>query len=78
MAAVTRTTERSEPGMVTPVSPVSPVSPATPERATATWMVQEYGRADAESRARAVADFYGSHSPDGAYWRRVLGEISRR
>lgn len=72
VAAVTRTTERSEPGMVTPVSP------ATPERATATWMVQEYGRADAESRARAVADFYGSHSPDGAYWRRVLAEISRR
>jgi len=75
VAAVTRTTERSEPAAVTPVSPATP---ATPERATATWMVQEYGRADAASRARAVADFYGAHSPDGAYWRRVLAEIARR
>jgi hypothetical protein len=41
-------------------------------------MVQEYGRTDAETRARAVADFYGAHSPDGAYWRRVLAEIARR
>jgi hypothetical protein len=51
-------------------------APVTPERATATWMVQEYGRAEAESRARAVADFYGAQSPDGAYWRRVLAEIA--
>jgi hypothetical protein len=40
--------------------------------------VQEYGRVDAETRARAVAEFYGAHSPDGAYWRRVLAEITRR
>jgi hypothetical protein len=40
-------------------------------------MVQEYGRADAERRARAVANFYGTQSPDGAYWRRVLAEITR-
>ncbi len=64
VAAVTRTTERS------------PAPPSSPERATASWMVQEYGRADAERRARAVADFYGAHSPDGAYWRRVLAEIA--
>jgi hypothetical protein len=38
-------------------------------------MVQEYGRPDAETRARAVADFYDAQSPEGAYWRRVLGEI---
>jgi hypothetical protein len=53
-------------------------APSSPERATASWMVHEYGRADAESRARAVANFYGPHSPDGAYWRRVLAEIARR
>jgi hypothetical protein len=64
VAAVTRTTDR----------PAAP--PSSPERSTATWMVQEYGRADAESRARVVAEFYGAHSPDGAYWRRVLAEIN--
>lgn len=52
-------------------------APSSRERATASWMVQEYGRADAERRARAVADFYGTHSPDGTYWRRVLAEIAR-
>lgn len=71
MAAVTRAAERIAP---TPSVPER----STPERATATWMVQEYGQADAERRARAVADFYGAHSPDGAYWRRVLAEIAGR
>ena len=71
VAAVTRATERIAP---TPSIPER----ATRERATATWMVQEYGRTDAEHRARAVADFYGAHSPDGAYWRRVLAEIAGR
>jgi hypothetical protein len=71
VAAVTRATER--------IAPAPPISErATPERATATWMVQEYGRADAERRARAVADFYGAHSPDGVYWRHVLAEIAGR
>jgi hypothetical protein len=42
---------------------------------TASWMVQEHGRHVAEARARAVADFYDAHSPEGVYWRRVLGEI---
>jgi hypothetical protein len=71
VAAVTRATERLAPAPTTSER-------GTPERATATWMVQEYGRADAEHRARAVADFYGAHSPDGAYWRRVLAEIAGR
>jgi len=64
VAAVTRTTDRPA------------TAPSSPERSTAAWMVQEYGRTDAESRARAVAEFYGAHSHDGAYWRRVLAEIS--
>jgi cell division protein FtsN len=64
VAAVTRTTDR--PAAV----------PSSPERSTAAWMVQAYGRADAESRARTVAEFYGAHSSDGAYWRRVLAEIN--
>jgi hypothetical protein len=64
VAAVTRTTDRPA------------AAPSSPERSTATWMVQEYGRAHAESRARAVAEFYDAHSPDGAYWRRVLAEIN--
>jgi hypothetical protein len=64
VAAAQRTSERATP------------LPSTPERATASWMVQEYGRPDAEARARTVADFYGAHSPEGAYWRRVLGEIA--
>lgn len=63
VASAQRTSERAAP------------VPSTPERATASWMVQEYGRLDAEARARTVADFYGAHSPEGAYWRRVLGEI---
>jgi len=71
VAAVTRAAERIAP---TPSVPER----STRERATATWMVQEYGQADAEQRARAVADFYGAHSPDGAYWRRVLAEIAGR
>lgn len=63
VASAQRTSEHVMPG------------PSTPERATASWMVHEYGRLDAEARARTVADFYGAHSPEGAYWRRVLGEI---
>jgi hypothetical protein len=63
IASVQRTGERVMPG------------PSTPERATASWMVHEYGRVDAEARARTVADFYGAHSAEGAYWRRVLREI---
>jgi hypothetical protein len=51
-----------------------PAAGASRERMTAAWMVQEHGRQDAEKRARAVADFYGS-SAEGAFWRRVLGEI---
>jgi hypothetical protein len=39
-------------------------------------MVQEYGPGDAERRARAVADFYGAQTADGAYWRRVAAEIA--
>jgi len=71
VAAVTRATER--------IAPAPSIGEgATRERATATWMVQEYGWTDAEHRARAVADFYGAHSPDGAYWRRVLAEIAGR
>jgi hypothetical protein len=65
VAAVTRATDRS----------AAVPSSSSRERATADWMVQEYGRAAAESRARSVAEFYGAHSPDGAYWRRVLAEI---
>ena len=64
VAAVTRTTDRPA------------AAPSSPERSTAAWMVQEYGRTDAETRARAVAEFYGAHSHDGAYWRRVLAEIT--
>jgi type IV secretory pathway VirB10-like protein len=64
VAAMTRATDR--PAAV----------PSSPERSTAAWMVQEYGRPDAERRAAAVAEFYGAHSPDGAYWRRVLAEIN--
>jgi hypothetical protein len=45
------------------------------ERSTASWMVREYGRSYAESRARAAAAFYDARSPEGAYWRRVLAEI---
>jgi len=81
VAAVTRPTERTAPAPAIPerATPERAIPDrATPERATATWMVQEYGRADAEHRARAVADFYGAHSPDGAYWRRVLAEIAGR
>jgi type IV secretory pathway VirB10-like protein len=45
------------------------------ERSTASWMVQEYGRAEAEARARAAAGFYDARSAERAYWGRVLGEI---
>jgi hypothetical protein len=64
VAAVARTADR----------PAAVAS--SPERSTAAWMIQEYGRPDAESRARAVAEFYGAQSADGAYWRRVLAEIN--
>jgi hypothetical protein len=50
-------------------------APWSRERSTASWMVQEYGRPDAEARARAAVDFYDTRSPEAAYWRRVLGEI---
>jgi len=63
---------------VTPANPErGAATPSSRERATASWMVQEYGRVDAERRARAVANFYGAQSADGAYWRRVLAEIAQ-
>jgi hypothetical protein len=44
--------------------------PEDSARRTARWMVQTYGRLEAENRAARVAEFYGG--ADGAYWRRVL------
>ncbi|HEX3177394.1 MAG TPA: hypothetical protein VHZ49_12010 [Methylomirabilota bacterium] len=53
----------------------TPAGASSRERATAAWMIGEYGRADAERRAREATDFYGPQSAEGAYWRRVLAEI---
>lgn len=63
IAATAATAERADP------------APSTRESGTAAWMVQEYGRQEAEDRARAVVDFYEAQSPEREYWRRVLGEI---
>lgn len=44
----------------------------------AAWMVQRYGRLDAETRTAAAAAFYGPGDPSGAYWRAVLAHIRGR
>jgi hypothetical protein len=42
-------------------------------RRTARWLVQTYGRTDAESRAARVVDFYSGD--ERAFWRRVLTAV---
>lgn len=44
-----------------------------PARRTARWLVQTYGRLDAESRAARVVDFYSGQ--ERAFWRRVLAAV---
>jgi len=44
-----------------------------PARRTAHWLVQTYGRLDAESRAASVVDFYSGE--ERAFWRRVLAAV---
>jgi hypothetical protein len=49
--------------------------PVAREEATATWMLETYGRDAAEERAQAALAFYDAQSPEGRYWRRVLALI---
>jgi hypothetical protein len=42
---------------------------------TADWLVQTYGRVEAESRALRVAEFYSGERR--AFWRRVLDDVRR-
>jgi len=58
-----------------PPPSVAPAAPTTREEATATWMLETYGRDAAEERAQAALAFYDAQSPEGRYWRRVLALI---
>jgi len=76
-SGVAASTPRSAPGS-TPSPPRSAPGSTTArgrEQSTASWMVQEYGRAEAKARARTAAGFYDVRSAERAYWGRVLGEI---
>ena len=46
-----------------------------PARRMAAWMLQTYGKAGAEERARAVAAFHDPRHPDADFWRSVLAHI---
>jgi hypothetical protein len=46
---------------------------ADPARRTASWLVQSYGRLEAENRAIVVAEFYSGERR--AFWQRVLAEV---
>jgi hypothetical protein len=46
---------------------------ADPARRTASWLVQNYGRLEAENRATMVAEFYSGERR--AFWQRVLSEV---
>jgi hypothetical protein len=53
----------------TPV-PVTVAEEGDSARRMARWLVQTYGRAEAENRVTEVAEFYSGE--EGAFWRRVL------
>lgn len=62
------------------ISAISPPGPALepqtdpdPARRTASWLVQNYGRLEAENRALVVAEFYSGEQR--AFWQRVVTEV---
>jgi hypothetical protein len=66
-------TARPAPALVDQSAPSSEADDPDPARRTARWLVQTYGRLDAESRAASVADFYSGE--ERAFWRRVLAAV---
>jgi hypothetical protein len=46
-----------------------------PAQRTARWLVDTYGRLEAENRAAVVAEFYTGEQ--AAFWRRVLANVRR-
>jgi hypothetical protein len=63
-----------------PESRLTPSGPADemlgdpdPARRTAGWLVQTYGRVEAENRALIVAEFYSGERR--AFWQRVLADV---
>lgn len=54
---------------------VSAEAPMDSAERTADWLVQTYGRVEAESRALRVAEFYSGERR--AFWRRVLDDVRR-
>jgi predicted lipid-binding transport protein (Tim44 family) len=56
-----------------PMPSTTPAEEADPARRTARWLVQTYGRLDAETRAARVAEFYSGE--ERAFWRRVLAGV---
>jgi hypothetical protein len=50
-----------------------PLSDSDPARRTASWLVQTYGRLEAENRALTVAEFYSGERR--AFWQRVLTDV---
>jgi len=75
--AVERPRETGEPARPEragrPVRP--PASAADPAERTALWMIDTYGRSEAEARAQAAARFYTPEDPGGVYWSQVLAHI---
>jgi len=66
-----------------PESGFSPSGPADeppaesdPARRTASWLIQTYGRLEAENRALIVAEFYSGERR--AFWQRVLADVRQK
>jgi hypothetical protein len=59
--------------MPPPAMSATPADEPDPARRTARWLVQTYGRLDAENRAVRVAEFYSGE--ERAFWRRVLAGV---
>jgi hypothetical protein len=64
-----------EPRAPEPRSPANRATESDSVRRTATWLVQSYGRLEAENRAATVAEFYSGERR--TFWHRVLAEVRR-
>jgi hypothetical protein len=74
-AATRAERSRPTPPAIEPTRPTrSPAATGSVQR-TATWLVQTYGRLEAENRAAVVAEFYSGERR--AFWQRVLAEVRR-
>jgi hypothetical protein len=72
-ATTTPAPATAPPGPLSAPPASDPSASEDPARRTASWLVQSYGRVEAENRAIVVAEFYSGERR--AFWQRVLSEV---